>query len=204
MTRFTLGTGLLVSITSLAVACSEDTTSGNNPNPEGGSDTGGASSGNGGASTSGGQTGSTGGTSAGNGGSAGTTAGSGGSAGTATSSGGSGTTDSGAGGAAAGGAAGNPGGGAAGALPDAGADLCAQYCNLEQQKCTFGTGGNAQFTSRDACMNACASYDKTGTPGTSSGNTLQCRMTHLGFITSDTLAAQHCPHTGETPTKFCL
>jgi hypothetical protein len=94
--------------------------------------------------------------------------------------------------------------GAGGAKTDAGADAgtspCETYCADEGRLCT---GLNVQFTTNEDCLATCATY-ATGTPGDSTGDTLACRMTHLGFITSAAYATTHCQHTGKTPTDFCI
>jgi hypothetical protein len=46
-------------------------------------------------------------------------------------------------------------------------------------------------------------YATTGMDGASSGNTVQCRITHLKFIMGGMSAMTHCPHTTPTPTSYC-
>ena len=190
--KLTYATGLLISITSLVAACSSDSSS-STPNDGGGagspSGTGGSTTGNGGSTSgNGGSTSGNGGSTSGNGGS---TSGNGGST---TGNGGTAGTD---GGSSAGG---HPGAG--GASPDAGSP-CTAYCALEKDKCGF-SGATHQFTTEGECMAACAAYDTSGNDGDPSGNTLQCRMTHLGFIMTDADKTLHCPHTGVNPTAYCI
>jgi hypothetical protein len=42
--------------------------------------------------------------------------------------------------------------------------------------------------------------------GAASGDTLECRITHLGYLTSTSSAGDktlHCGHSGKTPTSGC-
>jgi hypothetical protein len=82
---------------------------------------------------------------------------------------------------------------------------CEGYCNGLQAAC--GTSGaNMQFATTAACLAACANYSTTGTPGTSTGNTFQCRAYHAFVALNGDAAAKtlHCPHAGQSPTQFCI
>jgi len=76
--------------------------------------------------------------------------------------------------------------------------LCDQYCTNAQANCT---GANAIYTSPAACQTACAAattgaspaVPTNGTTGATSGNTLQCRIYHLGTPAAGA-PATHCPH----------
>ena len=193
MKSFQLVTGLSLSLlTSSLAACSSDSKSGANGGDAGGTPDGASSaggSGNPGDSGAGGK-------GAGGGGSGGKASGGGASsAGGAGNTGGGGNTDGG-NNTDGGGNAGDSGAG------DAGADPCVEYCADMMATCATTNGG---FADAAACSTACAGYDTTGTAGASSGDTLQCRVTHLGFITGAAgfTADDHCPHAGATPTAFC-
>jgi hypothetical protein len=77
---------------------------------------------------------------------------------------------------------------------------CTVYCDLAQKNCT---GGNQLYANAAACMTACTNASGTaaftqGTPGATSGNTVQCRIYHLG-TPANTDPATHCGH-GKLPT----
>ena len=206
MKFFSLTSGILISIASVVAACSEDTTA-TQTTPEGGTSgstgTGGSTGNTGGAANTGGKA-TGGGGSTGTGGKAsGGSSGAGGSATGGSNAGGSaGDGGPGAGGTDGGGGRGGAAG-AGGAPGDAGPTGCVAYCQLEESECTFGSGGTAQFANNGACMTACAQYPTTGQDGDPTGNTLQCRVTHLNNIVGGQAASLHCPHTGETPTAYC-
>lgn len=85
------------------------------------------------------------------------------------------------------------GGSASGTAGSAGATdaspLCQQYCDLVATNCT---GDNAQFASPVACLSVCALL-APGTPGDTSGNTVECRLSR----------AQLAATTGE-PSNYCF
>ena len=141
----------------------------------------------------------------GGGGSSGAGSGGGGSSGTNGASGTSGASGSGArdsgmpdgSGGSTGGTAGNATGGTAGSGGSGGATLptCDAFCMDNVQTCT---GSNAAYMSQADCNNACSNWPR-GTVGQSSGNTLGCRVHHLGVAKSTTMMLAketHCPHTG--------
>jgi hypothetical protein len=66
---------------------------------------------------------------------------------------------------------------------------CEVYCALAATACT---GSRQLFTTPALCMSACAGYAATGKPGDTTGNTVQCRIYHLGAALSN--ATLHCPH----------
>jgi hypothetical protein len=79
-----------------------------------------------------------------------------------------------------------------------GQSFCDVYCDLQVRNCSTTNPlftGTANFASRDACETACvaASFATTGTVGATSGNTVQCRIWHLGKAQAG--PATHCPHT---------
>jgi hypothetical protein len=188
MTRLHFMNGLLISTLAFVAACSSSSTPSKTTGDGGGS--GGASSGSGGATGSGGGSSSGGATGSGGGSSSGGKTGSGG----ASSSGGK----SGSGGASSSG----------GATGDSGtvSPACKGYCDDEASLCTF-TGANKQFPDRTSCETACATFVTTGDHTAQMGNTLWCRINHLGNIKAaltDANRATHCPHTGTSPTMYCL
>lgn len=180
-TRFMLTQGIILSTLTLGlgmIACSSDS----KPTPAAG--TGGSGTIDDGGDGSGGKTTGTGGKTGGTGGSADTDAGTGGA-----------KTD---------------GGEYDSGMPmDGGEVTCAAYCADSLEYCVNGDGGDHEgyFNSEADCLAACADYPTTGATGDSSGNTIQCRMTHLGFIESAAdpvaYAKIHCPHTGAHPVAFC-
>jgi hypothetical protein len=96
------------------------------------------------------------------------------------------------------------GGAAAGAGGEAGAaeltqpELCQQFCEAEEIVCA---GDLQQYDNLAGCLSACTTYVR-GTPGDTTGNTLDCRIYHLNAAMDN--ATVHCPHTSETPTDFCI
>jgi hypothetical protein len=65
---------------------------------------------------------------------------------------------------------------------------CDNYCQLMQKNCT---GANAIYDPA-TCMSKCATMPATGQPGDTVGNTVQCRIYHLGVAFDDPVT--HCPH----------
>ena len=88
---------------------------------------------------------------------------------------------------------------------------CDNYCFLEGQNCA---ADNAIFETVDDCMTACGDYDETGAPGATDGDTVQCRIYHLGAAGNLDAGGPdlHCPHgavdgggvcVGEPPLPTC-
>jgi hypothetical protein len=123
----------------------------------------------------------------------------GGSAGTGT--GGSSTGGSSTGGKGGGSEAGATG--EAGASAETQADLCTEFCAAEDVTC--GTADLKQYPDTATCMTDCAGY-ALGTAGDTTGNTLECRIYHVGAAAGSAAgsATLHCPHTGPNPTAFCV
>ena len=69
---------------------------------------------------------------------------------------------------------------------------CENYCHLESVNCT----GTHDLVDDAMCLSECASYPSTGSPGDASGNTVQCRIYHLGIAGSPDNGGDviHCPH----------
>ena len=65
---------------------------------------------------------------------------------------------------------------------------CDNYCQLMAKNCT---GANAVYDAA-TCMTKCTSIPTSGMPNDQSGNTIQCRIYHLGAAFSN--PTLHCPH----------
>jgi len=81
-----------------------------------------------------------------------------------------------------------------------GADTCGSYCEvycqLALQHCT---GANVLFPNSGACMTACTPLKTTGKPGDVDGDSIQCRIYHLGAASAGGAAADtHCGHAAPT------
>ena len=79
---------------------------------------------------------------------------------------------------------------------------CENYCHLSQTNCT---DGNALYADEPACESACGGLNDGGDAGATDGDSLQCRIYHLGVAGSDgaTSAATHCPHGAEDGGGVC-
>lgn len=67
------------------------------------------------------------------------------------------------------------------------------YCNAIATICT---GANQQYLDTGTCMKMCAQF-APGDAGTTSGNSLACRVYHATAASADSKAAAfHCPHAG--------
>jgi hypothetical protein len=78
---------------------------------------------------------------------------------------------------------------------------CDTYCNLALNVCN---GTHQLYATPAACTSACAGFATTGKPGDVSGNTVQCRIYHLGAAAALNDRATHCPHGGQNPTAACV
>jgi hypothetical protein len=92
---------------------------------------------------------------------------------------------------------------------------CRTYCTAVMHNCTGptmmadGGAGLADFSSLNACMNACAKLP-LGSAGDQSGNTVGCRTYHAMLAAANPML--HCPHAGmsgggvcgDRCTNFCL
>ncbi len=68
---------------------------------------------------------------------------------------------------------------------------CDNYCQLMAKNCT---GANAVYDAA-TCMTKCATIPTNGMPNATSGNSVQCRIYHLGVAGTDAASAMlHCPH----------
>jgi hypothetical protein len=78
---------------------------------------------------------------------------------------------------------------------------CDVFCDMTARVCT---GANQQFTDRTQCMTNCSLVPLNGNPGDQTGNTLQCRIYHVGVANqSPALATQHCPHANTVNSAGC-
>jgi hypothetical protein len=78
------------------------------------------------------------------------------------------------------------------------------FCEVQASVCG-NTGANSQFASVAACLSAAASFNPNGTVGASTGNTLECRIYHVGAAAASAAAATlHCPHIGSAPSAYCV
>lgn len=77
---------------------------------------------------------------------------------------------------------------------------CANYCDLMAKNCT---GTNAVYDTT-TCMTKCMTIPTTGHVNDQSGDSIQCRIWHLGKAFDD--AVKHCPHAktkADNPTGPC-
>ncbi len=79
--------------------------------------------------------------------------------------------------------------------------LCESYCSAALSVCT---GGDAIYADMPECMTACAGLDATADIGVTNGDSVQCRLYHLGVAVSSGDAATHCPHAGESGAGVCV
>jgi len=81
--------------------------------------------------------------------------------------------------------------------------LCDVYCQLAMSNCNGSLTLYPGSTGAADCQTACAKFDTSGNPGDTAGNTLYCRVYHLGVAgQSSALATTHCPH-GLTTSAVC-
>jgi hypothetical protein len=77
---------------------------------------------------------------------------------------------------------------------------CENYCELMAKNCT---GANAVYDAA-TCMTKCAMIPTSGKPGDTTGNSVQCRIYHLGVAFTD--PGTHCAHAKtmvDNPTGPC-
>jgi hypothetical protein len=68
---------------------------------------------------------------------------------------------------------------------------CANYCGLAMSICS---GEFALFADFEECVTECQTLPDDGTIGDTTGNSVQCRMYHLGAAAESGNRATHCPH----------
>jgi hypothetical protein len=91
--------------------------------------------------------------------------------------------------------AGPTGGGACGTL-------CENYCDLLEANCA----SQPAALPRADCIAKCRALPTDGGPLDKNGNTVQCRMFHLGLAAHEPpqSAALHCPHGAIVSSAFCV
>jgi len=76
---------------------------------------------------------------------------------------------------------------------------CEGYCALITSVCD---DTNAQYADEADCLTQCDEHNwPDGTPGSTDGNTIACRIYHTGAARMD--AALHCPHAGPSGDGVC-
>lgn len=65
---------------------------------------------------------------------------------------------------------------------------CENFCQLMEKNCT---GANAIYDAT-TCMQKCSTMPSDGLPGDTVGDTVQCRIYHMGVAFDDPIT--HCPH----------
>lgn len=80
---------------------------------------------------------------------------------------------------------------------------CDNYCQLSAKNCL---AGDELFVDDAACQTACGLYDTSADPGVAGGDSVQCRIYHLGVAGSDpgTSETAHCPHGGVDGGGICV
>ena len=81
---------------------------------------------------------------------------------------------------------------------------CTNYCHLASQNCS--TDPNALYSDDDDCITKCPAFSKTGQPGDTAGDSVQCRIYHLG-VAGDVDAGgpgTHCAHGGQDGGGVCV
>ncbi len=73
---------------------------------------------------------------------------------------------------------------------------CEVYCDRIAKRCPATAPAGA------GCMDACNRYPANGQFGAQSGNTVQCRLYHVG-LPAATGPPTHCPHTGTSGGGVC-
>jgi len=88
--------------------------------------------------------------------------------------------------------------------PSGGGGVCGSYCEVYCQLANSScTGTLALYQTTSDCTTACNKIATTGNPGDTSGDSIQCRIYHLGVAgQSAALATVHCPH-GLTVSSQC-
>ena len=79
---------------------------------------------------------------------------------------------------------------------------CENYCHLAIKNCS---GEPTYFETFNECKVACAAFPEDGIVGEKTGDTVQCRIYHLGVAGDDLSggAAMHCPHGSIAGTGGC-
>lgn len=75
---------------------------------------------------------------------------------------------------------------------------CENYCALAIGQCV---GGNQLYANQGECETACAGFPTNGNIGDAEGDTVQCRLYHLGAAVAD--PDTHCEHGGQDGAGVC-
>jgi hypothetical protein len=79
--------------------------------------------------------------------------------------------------------------------------LCEDYCTAMEATC--GTAALRQYADMADCMDYCMNAGwPEGTEGEMAGNTLQCRIYHVG-VAATMMPEMHCPHAGPSGADVC-
>jgi hypothetical protein len=94
-------------------------------------------------------------------------------------------------------------GGTDGGFKDGGVcgSICEAYCTLQEKVCP------TNFNSTATCLTVCANFTKTGLIGATDGNSIQCRLYHVGVAADLTPAAgylAHCNHSSTSGGGVCV
>lgn len=77
--------------------------------------------------------------------------------------------------------------------------LCDELCTEVQATCV---DKNEQYDDKDDCLKACENYP-VGSADAKSGNSIYCRLYHVGIAAMKDMATAHCPHTSEKGGGVC-
>jgi hypothetical protein len=75
---------------------------------------------------------------------------------------------------------------------------CDTYCDAAMANCT---GGDALYADASSCQAQCAVFRQNGAVNAADGNTVQCRLYHLGAAKAD--PATHCAHGSVSGADVC-
>jgi hypothetical protein len=80
-----------------------------------------------------------------------------------------------------------------------GGDVCGSYCD---NYCDLmGAACPAEYADNAACQTACGAF-AAGTPGDTTGDTMQCRLYHASVAVGEPVT--HCPHAKQKPDSVCV
>jgi len=76
--------------------------------------------------------------------------------------------------------------------------LCDVYCAMALKVCT---GNLSLFSDSTTCKTACAAFNTSGAPGAPTGDSIQCRIYHIGAAAALDDRITHCPHGNVSSTQ---
>jgi len=82
-----------------------------------------------------------------------------------------------------------------------GGDVCGTWCDVYCDASASTCPG--EYADDSECQSACAGFDDSGSPGDIAGDTVQCRIHHLGLAQESQDPGTHCPHAAEVPVGGC-